>query len=467
MILINFMEANLKTITSSEKVANGKATLLRKQPFFGVTSFKLIWKENNSIPTACTDGKSILWNGSFFDGLTKSQAIGVILHEMFHVILKHPIQMKRFLKKNPQYNTPYYLGKANEAMDYAINPKIKAIQGDWVSLPDNCLYKEEYVGMHWIDIFFDLIKNDQPEDQPEDGNGDQGDDQGDDDNQSDDQSSDDSQGDGDSQDQDTTGSDKPSDQSEDGKGQGGDNPSNQPNDAEGGMGGVMCPTNEDGTDMSQSQLDEMEKELDVLIEQAINIEKARNKGNTDSHLIEIAENNKKSKVNWEMVLRRFIAPIKPKHQSFNRLNRKYQANGINMPYVKKGGTSELALAIDTSASTEIHEIKQCIAEVQKIVDKIQPEKVTIHWFTSTVWQTDVFKTGQKLAIPQNLRRGGTSFQAVFDKVNSQPKKPKALIVLTDMGDYFPKKPSYPVLWVSTQPNKTAPFGKVVHLDAVA
>ena len=36
------MEANLKTITSSEKVANGKATLLRKQPFFGVTSFKLI-----------------------------------------------------------------------------------------------------------------------------------------------------------------------------------------------------------------------------------------------------------------------------------------------------------------------------------------------------------------------------------------------------------------------------------------
>ena len=115
----------------------------------------------------------------------------------------------------------------------------------------------------------------------------------------------------------------------------------------------------------------------------------------------------------------------------------------------------------------MHEIEQCIAEVQKIVDKVKPEKVTIHWFTSKVWKTDEFKTGQKLLIPSELERGGTNFQAVFDKVNNQKKKPKALIVLTDMECGFPKKPSYPVLWVSTQPNQTAPYGTVTHLDAVA
>ena len=101
----------MQAITSIDKVANGKATLLRKQPFFGVPSFKLKWEQRDDIPTACTDGKSILWSGTFFDGLTKSEAIGVILHEIFHVILKHPLEMKRFLKANPQYNTQEFIEK--------------------------------------------------------------------------------------------------------------------------------------------------------------------------------------------------------------------------------------------------------------------------------------------------------------------------------------------------------------------
>ena len=209
----------------------------------------------------------------------------------------------------------------------------------------------------------------------------------------------------------------------------------------------------------------MEQELKVMIEQATNI--ARSKGNLPSHLAEISEESKKSKVNWEMVLRRFVAPIFPSYNSFNRLHRKFQGRGIKFPSTIKDGTQELAVGVDTSASITIEEITQFLAELQKIINKVKPSKVSVHYFHSSVWKTEVYKTGQKLVIPTKVERGGTSFQKLFDKVNEQKTKPKALIVLTDLCCSFPKQPSYPVLWISVQDDVQAPYGKTTYLDAVA
>ena len=116
---------NIEKVSAENKVANSKATLLFKQPFFGVPCMKTRWVQNDNIPTACTDGKTLQWNSVFFDRLTKQESTGVCLHEIFHIILNHPIEMLRFVKKYPKYNHPCYLNVCNQAMDYVINLKIK------------------------------------------------------------------------------------------------------------------------------------------------------------------------------------------------------------------------------------------------------------------------------------------------------------------------------------------------------
>ena len=406
---------NIEKLSADNKVANSKATLLFKTPFFGVPCMRVKWVQDDGIPTACTDGKTLRWNSKFFDDLPKAQVTGVSLHEIFHVVLNHAIELLRHLKKFPQYNTPFYLHLANKAMDYVINPKIKDMKADWCELPDCALLDDRFRGMHWVEVFNILVKEN-PEPPQEDGQGGQG------------------------------GQDGQDDQGT-------------------GMGEVVVPENDDGTELSPSQVDEMEKELGVMLEQAKNI--ARAKGKLPSDLEEIADNSKKAKVNWENVLRRFVAPIFASHSSYNRLHRKFQSRGIKFPSSVKTGTAELSIGIDTSGSILMDEITQFLAELQKIVNKVMPSKVTVHYFHSSVWKTEEYKTGQKIVVPTKVQRGGTSFQNLFDKVNDQKTKPKALIVLTDLECGFPKKPSYPVLWVSTIEDNKAPYGSTTYLDAVA
>jgi predicted metal-dependent peptidase len=58
-------------------------------------------------------------------------------------------------------------------------------------------------------------------------------------------------------------------------------------------------------------------------------------------------------------------------------------------------------------------------------------------------------------------RGGTDFRPVFEyakKVNAN-----GVIYLTDMMGTFPETCSLRTLWVSTEKDQTAPFGKVIYL----
>ena len=82
-----------------EEIKNFKIRLLRKLPFYGDIVLKLGFHEKKEIPTACTDGKNIYYNPSFFKKLTEGQRNYILMHEIFHVILMHPYRGKG---KNPR-----------------------------------------------------------------------------------------------------------------------------------------------------------------------------------------------------------------------------------------------------------------------------------------------------------------------------------------------------------------------------
>lgn len=89
-----------------------KRKLLTKSPFIAALLFKLECEIDNSEqnPTACTDGKKILFNENFLDSLSIEQGTTLLAHETMHVSLAHHLRMTN---KNPD--------NWNIATDHAIN----------------------------------------------------------------------------------------------------------------------------------------------------------------------------------------------------------------------------------------------------------------------------------------------------------------------------------------------------------
>ena len=70
-----------------------KTEMLMYRPFFGDILLRLPIIQDDSIPTACTDGRTIRWSSKFFSSLNSAQRHYVLMHEVFHTLLMHPLRM--------------------------------------------------------------------------------------------------------------------------------------------------------------------------------------------------------------------------------------------------------------------------------------------------------------------------------------------------------------------------------------
>ena len=92
------------------KMARARTRLVLDNPFFGSLALGLNIHRDDSVPTMCTDGRFIKWNGDFVDQHTDKEIIGVVAHEVLHVAFKH---MLRRGERDPE--------RWNIACDHAIN----------------------------------------------------------------------------------------------------------------------------------------------------------------------------------------------------------------------------------------------------------------------------------------------------------------------------------------------------------
>ncbi len=75
------------------KLISGSLMRLRAaSPFFSVLSLFAEFRASEGVPTAATDGKTIVYNPSFIGGLPRDQIDGVVLHEVLHAALMHAIR---------------------------------------------------------------------------------------------------------------------------------------------------------------------------------------------------------------------------------------------------------------------------------------------------------------------------------------------------------------------------------------
>lgn len=90
-------------------------------------------------PTAYTDGLNKRYGSKFMSKLTRPQIAGLVLHENFHVLLKHIPRHRDLMKKNGRL--------ANMAMDYVVNDMIHEIKDKSLAvLPPGALFDHMFRG---------------------------------------------------------------------------------------------------------------------------------------------------------------------------------------------------------------------------------------------------------------------------------------------------------------------------------
>lgn len=402
----------------AKRMTAARATLILDQPFFGTLALQMPLVADPTTPTAWTDGTRIGYNPAYTATLTGQQLQGLLCHEVLHPALGHNWRRDG---RDPQ--------QWNEAADYAINPQV---QDAGLILPPNALIDASFAGQPAEQIYAARFRP-QPQPKP-------GDDQDD---------QDDEDGDNNGDNPDPAGQGKPGNP---GPGQAPPAPDAPPAPGEVRDAPADGPT---------------EAEQKVKVIQAA--QAARMQGKLPGGIARLVDELKRSKVDWKSLLRQFVQQTAAADYSWSQPNRRYMAAGLYLPSLRSESMPAIAAGIDASGSISQDEFNDYAAELSAILDECQPEELVTIPFDTRVKSAEVghYRPGDTIKI-ETQAGGGTDFRPVFEHIETDGIAPACLIMLTDLEGSFPNEPpEYPVLWISTNPNKEyeAPFGLTVPMDS--
>lgn len=134
---------------AEHEIALSKAKIqLMSRPnsaFFTTLCFSLIHMFDESIPTACTNGKQVRYNPKFFMELSPEERVFLLLHETLHCAYLHMDRLKERTHR-----------KWNIACDHVIN--LQLIERGF-SMPKDGYASSQYAGMSSEEVY-DLLPDD-------------------------------------------------------------------------------------------------------------------------------------------------------------------------------------------------------------------------------------------------------------------------------------------------------------------
>jgi predicted metal-dependent peptidase len=190
-----------------------------------------------------------------------------------------------------------------------------------------------------------------------------------------------------------------------------------------------------------------------ILEKAVMI--AKLKGDLPFGLERYINDIRKSKINWKILLKRYINESIPTDYTYMKRGKKSYATKCYLPDTVKDNI-DIDILIDVSGSIGTDELTDFISEIIGIIKK-NSGNINIKLYTH---QTDVdseldFKNAniEKIKKIKIIGGGGTSFNNVIKKLNEKQikRKTKILLWLTDgYGDIITEKRKYPIIWVLTK-----------------
>lgn len=412
-------------------------TLYTQEPFLGGVSILMTKTPNPEISTACvwihpeTFDMHMEYNPYFFRSMTSQQRIGILTHEIYHLVLNHVIQRR---VSNPEDHSLW-----NVATDMAINSMIvtshaalkpEQILPDFVMLPGKDLPNVKF------DELRKFIKNSPPLEASE---------------------------------YYFEGMKKILDeQKEKDKAEGKGAPS------EGGGYLVGLDSMDDHGqwgELPSGVQDQIRDKMEDTIRNAVNRANSSNKwGSVSAKMQALIEEMLRSTVNWRAILRSFFGRCRSveRTSTIKKVSRKLP---FILPGVKRKQIAKFAFFIDQSGSMSDADVAGAFAEVE---GASKESEIDVYNFDTEIDEDShkVWKRGRKFAWGRT-RCGGTDFNAVAKFVNN-PKnlgKWSGICILTD--GYAPNLGMVKgarVLWVITPDgtdNATRPGDLIFRMQPAA
>lgn len=370
---------------TTDKMSKAKVRLLLRHVFFASILLSTRMIKDETCETAWTDMTKIGYNPKFIDSLDQDLVIFVIVHELWHIILKHGLRMQG---RNPD--------RWNRACDYAINWMMKE-QG--FKIWEFCLIDEKYAGKSAEEIYGLLEQEDK---QKASGKG-QGQGQG-------------------------TG------QGGSGAGQGGKSKQNQ-----GGMSGdVRRPENLDPETRAK-----IEQTIDQQVARASAM--ARMAGQMTGSLERVIGEILNPPQRYQDLLRDLMTRMTHDTESWSRRNRRNQ--DIYLPTRYNPAMGEIIVIGDTSGSVNDDECAQIGGEINECAETMRPERIRVVWADTEVKGEQVFEEGDPCVI-EPKGGGGTDMRVPLRYVEKYDPV-VVILITDGETPWPKEEPPYPLIVMCT------------------
>lgn len=371
---------------------------------------------SDAVPTAGTNGRDVMFNPEFVEGLTQQQVVGLIMHEDGHKLYQHGSAWERIRKEDPMlYNC---------AADYVINIEINDLAqkySNFIAMPaEDALVDEKYRGWSTAEVYADLKKNGNKKHGIPKGGfpkievhvvcGHQGDP---------------SQGDG--------------------------------------------PKGQFDSHNFGALTDEQAKKLTEEVDNAIR-QGALMAGKLGGNADKMGE-MKEVKVDWREPLEQFMTDVSKgtDYMTWARPDRRWQASGTFMPSSISESMGVLGLVIDTSGSIfctpEL--VSEFLAHMRAMFYAVNPTALHVVECDSEVTAHEVYDESNVHELDAKLKvhgGGGTDMCVALDYFKDKNINPEAIVVLTDGYTPFPTELTCPTLWAITESHIHAPIGVTIHVE---
>lgn len=405
-------------LSAEKRIERTHVMLMRDKDFCLFSGVFMVGKVEVSdvIPTACTNGKDVIYGRAFVDGLNDKELAFLVLHEAMHKAYRHLMVWQKIAKENPLL--------ANLAMDYVINLQLVDYnKPDVIQMPrdkDGNLMgalDEKYRGMDTKQVY-DLLKQEM-ENQPEGGDG-------------------------------------------DGQGQEGQ-----------GDGKSKCLDDHDwenAQEMSEEEKEKLAGEIDQALREGAMLAGKMN-GNLSKEMDELLH----PKVDWKEALREFVktAMMGNDRSTWRKPHKRYIGMNIVMPSYHSEKIGRIAVGVDTSGSIGTAELSQFLGEVKSICDEVKPEGIDLLYWDSRVAKHEVYNGNEVETLTDATKPaggGGTEPGCVPQYMSKNNLLPECTVMLTDgyffgggCGDW--SGVNSPVLWCVKGNKSFVPsVGKSVYVE---
>lgn len=411
------------------KISKCKGALVYSAPFYGIMLQELETRVDETCDTLWTDGQVLAYNPSYVQSRTIYQTQLGLKHEALHIANGH--NWRGIGKDHDTWQ---------EATDYVVNGILKA---DGEEIPEGWLYNAEYDGKSADEVYSILYKKKKEKEQ-NDPNQNQDDKQ---------QPGDDQSGGGSGEGQDDQ-QEQPG-QGEDGQSGGGGSGQGDPGKA----GEVRIPTDENGNQIAEKEIEEMKEKSEIKAMQAARM--ANSFGQCGTGISEMVGIMGEPKVDWKEALAKFVDVQSRNDYTWQKPR---QLGNVILPTLYNKELGHIDIWVDVSGSIEEAELHQFASEIESIMMTYNVSCRVIQCDTK-VTKVNEFEKNDDVKLTM-VGGGGTKFAPAIAYSMAQDELPVCGVYLTDLdAEDFGPEPDFPVLWIQTKGNraKVPPFGEVVKM----